>query len=326
MTTRRQLGRAAAGLVVAPLIGGRAAAQPRLPDGPVTIVVPYTPGTGPDLLSRLISPVLQNRFGQPVVVENRPGASGNIGTQFVARAARDGRTLMLQPNTFIMNPSLFRQVPYDPIGSFAPVVLLATGELVLVVNSDVPVQDARGFVEHARARPGEVDYASPGNGTPQHLAMALLGLRAGIQLNHVPYRGAAPALQDLIGKRVAAAILPVHTALPHVGSGTVRMLAVCGDRRAEVAPDVPTLAEAGFPGAQADLWFGLFGPAGLPEEFIGRVNADLNAWLREPATRQALQAQGMQPAGGTPEALGELARRDLQRWAEVIRQAGISAD
>ena len=326
---RRQFGRAAGFLPLAALAPRGAAAQgsgSRIPDGPVTVVVPYTPGSGPDILGRLVSAPLQQAFGQPVVVDNRAGASGNIGTQFVARAAPDGRTLMMQPNTFIMNPSLFRQVPYDPINSFVPIIQLSTGDLVVVVNPDVPARNAKELADLARAKPGTLDYGSPGVGTPQHLAMALFGLTAGVTMNHVPYRGAAPSLQDLIGKRLAAMVLPVHTALPLAQAGQIRLLAICGDRRSDVAPDVPTLAESGFPGSQADLWFGLFGPAGLPADFVRGVNADLNAWLAEPRTREALLAQGMKPAGGTPEALGELAKRDFARWADVIRRGGISAD
>lgn len=323
---RRRFGRAAALLPLAALVPRAAGAQGRIPDGPVTVVVPYTPGTGPDILGRLISAPLQQRFGQPVVVDNRAGASGNIGTQFVARAAPDGRTLMLQPNTFIMNPSLFKQVPYDPINSFVPIIQLSVGDLVVVVNPDVAARNAKELADLARAKPGELDYGSPGVGTPQHLAMALFGLTANVQMNHVPYRGAAPSLQDLIGKRLAAMVLPVHTALPLAQAGQIRLLAICGETRSDATPDVPTLAESGFPGSQADLWFGLFGPAGLPGDFVQRVNADLNVWLGDPRTREALLAQGMRPAGGTPEVLGALAKRDLARWADVIRRGNISAD
>ena len=173
------------------------------PEGPTTIVVPFTPGTGVDILARLVAPFLQNRFAQPFIVENRPGASGNIGTQAVARAAPDGRTLLLQANTFVMNASLFKQVPYDPVGSFAPIVRLTRGDLVLAVHPGTPAADAKAFAELARAR--SLDYASPGNGTPQHLGMELFRLVAGISLNHIPYRGSAPAIQDLLGGRVQPA-------------------------------------------------------------------------------------------------------------------------
>ncbi|WP_376094242.1 tripartite tricarboxylate transporter substrate-binding protein [Roseomonas sp. CCTCC AB2023176] len=259
-------------------------------------------------------------------MDNRPGASGNIGTAGVARAAPDGRTLMVQPNTFVMNPSLFRTVPYDPVRAFAPVALLARGDLVLVVNPDVPAADARAFAELARARPGALDFATPGNGTPQHLGMALFALTAGVELTHVPYRGAAPALTDLIGKRVAAAVLPVHTALPHARDGRLRVLAVGSEARSAAMPEVPTFAEAGFPGVLVDLWFGLLAPAGLPEALRRRMNADLNGWLGEAGTAEALRAQGMTPTPATPEAFGELIVRDHVRWATVIRDARITAE
>ena len=326
LLTRRHLTASALGSMAAVAAAGSAPAQPRPPSGPVTVVVPYTPGTGPDILARLISPVLQQRFGQPVVVENRAGASGNIGTQSVARAAPDGRTLMVQANTFVMNPGLFRQLPYDPEGSFAPVAKLTTGDLVLVVNPDVRADTAAAFADLARSAAGGLDYASPGNGTAQHLAMELFRLTIGAAMNHVPYRGSAPAIQDLMGRRIAAMMLPVHTAAPLARDGRLRMLAVGSERRAEAASDVPTMAEAGFSAVQVDLWYGLFGPAGLPGDHVLRLNAELNAWLAEPETRERLRVQGMVPAGGTPEELGELVRRDLRRWAEVIRRAHITPD
>jgi tripartite-type tricarboxylate transporter receptor subunit TctC len=318
---RRQL----AALALALGAAAPAAAQ-RLPDGPVTIVVPYTPGTGPDILARLVAPVLQPAFGQPVVVENRVGASGNIGTQAVARAAPDGRTLMLQVNTFVMNPSLFRQVPYDPVASFTPIAPLTEGALVLAVHPGLAARDAAGFAALAAATPGRLDYASPGVGTPQHLAMALFALTAGITLNHVPYRGSAPAVQDLLAGRVAAMVLPVHTALPLAQDGRVRLLATAGAARSAAAPELPTLAEAGFPGTQADLWYGLLGPAGLSEDFVQHTHAALAAWLAAPATAAALRAQGMTPWPGPPAQLAASIARDLERWAQVIRDARISAD
>ncbi len=329
MSIRRRAALAAPFALALPVLAWPALAPParaQTPDGPVTLVVPYTPGTGPDTLARLLAPFLTVRLGQPVVVDNRAGASGNIGTATVARAAPDGRTFMVQPNTFVMNPSLFRQVPYDPIHAFAPVALLSRGDLALVVHPEVPARDAAAFAALARARPGALDYASPGNGTPQHLAMALFSLTAGVQLNHVPYRGSAPAVTDLIGGRVAAMFLPVHTALPLAQAGRIHMLAVGSAARASVAPEVPTLVEAGFAGVQADLWYGLLGPAGLAEPLVRRLNADINAWLADPATVRLLSAQGMTPAPATPQEFAELVARDHGRWATVIRESGITPE
>jgi tripartite-type tricarboxylate transporter receptor subunit TctC len=293
-------------------------------DGPVSIIVPFTPGTGPDILARLVAPVLQASLGQPTVADNRPGASGNIGTQAAARAAPDGRTLLLQANTFVMNPGLFRQVPYDPVGSFAPIIRLSLGELVLAVNPDIPARSAGEFAGLAR-RDG-LDYASPGIGTPQHLAMALFAVETGATLNHIPYRGSAPAIQDLLGRRVAAMVLPLHTALPLAADGRIRLLAIGSPRRSPAAPAVPTMAESGLPGAEVDLWYGLLGPAGLPAPILARLNGLLNDWLRQPDTAAALEAQGMAPVGGSPAAFAEVIARDLARWAAVIRRANISAD
>jgi len=287
-------------------------------------MVPYTPGAGPDILARLIAAPLQALFAQPVVVENRAGASGNIGTQAVARAAPDGRTLLVQANTFVMNPSLFRQVPYDPIGGFTPIIQLSRGDMVLAVNPDVPATSAGDFA--ALAGRQTLDYCSPGVGTPHHLGMALFAQVAGVTLNHIPYRGTAPAVQDLIGKRVAAQVMPVHIARPLAEAGKLRMLAVGSAARSASAPEVPTMAEAGFSGAEVDLWFGLLGPAGLPAAMVARLNQALNAWLAEPSAGAALRGQGMVPVGGTPAAFATLLQQDLDRWAQVIRRNGISAE
>jgi tripartite-type tricarboxylate transporter receptor subunit TctC len=323
---RTVLGWAAAGMAPAGGVGPWRGARAGAPGGPVTILVPFTPGTGMDILARMVAPVLQAALGQPVVVENRPGASGNIGTQAVARAAPDGRTLLVQANTFVMNPRLFRQVPYDPVGSFTPIVQLTAGDLVLAVNPAVPAESARAFADLARGAKPSLDYASPGVGTPQHMAMELFRLVAGVELNHVPYRGSAPAVQDLLGRRVAAMMLPVHTALPLAAGGQIRMLAVGSPRRSEAAPGVPTMAEAGVPGVEVDLWYGLLGPAGLCPELVARLHGLLNGWLAKPATREQLRAQGMAPVGGSAQEFAALIARDVARWARVIERAGISAE
>jgi tripartite-type tricarboxylate transporter receptor subunit TctC len=293
-------------------------------EGPITILVPFTPGTGVDILARLIAPFLQIRFSQPFVVENRPGASGNIGTQAAARASPDGRTLLLQANTFVMNPSLFKQVPYDPVASFTPIIRLTRGDLVLAVHPSLPAADARSFAALARA--SSLNYASPGTGTPQHLGMELFRLVADVRLNHVPYRGSAPALQDLVAGRVSAMVLPVHTAIPLAAANHVRLLAVGSPQRSAALPEVPTMAEAGFAGAEVDLWYGLLGPAGLPSAMKDALRAALDEWLRLPATKEQLQSQGMTTVGGSSEDFASVIASDRDRWASVVRRAGLSAD
>jgi tripartite-type tricarboxylate transporter receptor subunit TctC len=304
----------------------RAAAQGAAVDGPVTMIVPYTPGTGHDVLARLLSPFLSQRLGHPVVVDNRAGASGNIGSQQAARQAPDGRSLLLQGNAFVINPSLYKQVGYDPVKSFTPIIEMVTADFVLSVHPGVPAQDAPGFVKLAREAPDLLSYGSPGVGTPQHLGMALLASTAGVKLNHVPYRGSAPAIQDLLGRRITAMYLPVHTAVPLAREGQIRMLAVGSGQRSSIAPEVPTMAEAGFPAAQVNGWYGLLGPAGLSADLVTRLNAEANAWLQLPETRNALQAQGMMVSGGTPAAFGDLIARDVRYWADVVKRAGIEVE
>ena len=292
-------------------------------EGTVTIIAPFTPGTGIDIIARLAAPVLQAALGQAVMVENRPGASGAIGSQAVARAAPDGRTLLMQVNTFVMAPPMFARATYDPVAQFSPIIHLTNGDLALAVNPDVPATTLAEFVAHARGR--SLDYGSPGVGTPQHLAMELLRQVAGIpEMNHVPYRGSAPAIQDLLGRRLAAMVLPIHTALPL--EGRVRLLAVGSPARVAAAPALPTFAEAGFGGAEVDLWYGLLGPAGMPPALVERLRAALAAWLARPEAAAALAAQGMVAVGDGPEAFARLIAADQARWTRVIRTANISAE
>jgi len=295
-------------------------------EGPITIVAPFTPGTGIDIMARLAAPVLQAALGQSVVVENRPGASGAIGTQHVARAAPDGRTLLMQVNTFVMAPPMFRGAqPYDPVGQFTPIIHLTNGDLVLAVNPDIAATTLAEFVALARTR--SLDYGSPGNGTPQHLAMELLRQTAAIpEMNHVPYRGSAPAIQDLIGRRLAAMVLPIHTALPLAEAGRVRMLAVGSPARVAAAPQLPTFAEAGVAGADVDLWYGLLGPAGMPPAMVERLRAVLSEWVRSAPAQSALTAQGMQPVGDGPVEFARLIAADQARWTRVVRTANIVAE
>jgi len=332
MLTRRQAAAAGLAALAAPNTTPNAAmaqggaAGTRLPDGPVNIIVGSAAGTGNDILARLMQPFLQQRLGQPVVVENRVGASGIIAAQAVSRAAPDGRTLLVIGDPFVTSPSLTKNLPYNPETGFSFLIRLASGLVVLAVKADSPARDLRDFVELARAQPGKLNYASPGNGTPHHMIMELFKVTNHLDITHVPYRAASQAVQDLIGQRIDAMMLPVHVALPMAREGQVRILAIGADRRSEEAPDVPTIAEAGFPMTNATLWFGLFGPPNMPPALVTRINAEVNAWLALPETKERLRSQGLVGDGGTPEAFRQGIMNDLQHWAQVIREAGIKAD
>ena len=312
-------------LALTQLVAGGAQAQ-RLSDRPITIIVPFTAGTGIDVLARVVGEELRQRWNQPVVVENKPGASGNIGSQAAARAAPDGHTLMMTVNTFVMNAPLYKSLPYDPVKSFEPIVVVATGALALAVHPSVPATSTKALIDAAKAKPGEITYASPGRGTPQHLAMELFKLTAGIDLKHVPYTGSAGAVKDLVGGHINAMFIPVHTVLPLAQDNQVRVLAVGSDRRSPMAPDVPTLAEEGVAGFDVDLWYGLLAPSGTPKELIERYNAAVNQILATPAVRDALAKQGLAAIGGEPRRLAELIAKDMPRWAKVVKEAGITAE
>ena len=307
------------------LIAPAARAQ-RLSERTITIVVPFTPGTGIDILARLLGEQIQRRWEQTVIVENKPGASGNIGSQQAARAEPDGHTLLMTVNTFVMNASLFKSLPYDPQKSFAPIIEVATGSLALVVHPSLPTATVGEFVDYAKARPDEINYASPGRGTPQHLAMELLKLSAGVVLRHVPYSGSAGAVRDLIGGHVNAMFLPLHTALPLVADKQIRLLAVGSAQRTAQAPDVKTLAEQGVSGFDVDLWYGLLAPAGTSPDIVARYNKVLNEILADAAIREALAKQGMEAKGGAPAVLAELIANDQPRWFKVVKDAGITPE
>ena len=309
------------------LAGGLAAAQETYPAKPVRIVVPFTPGTGIDILARSLGQKMGDDWKVGVVVENKPGASGNIGTEAVAKSPPDGYTLLMTASTFIMNRSLFKSIPYDPIADFAPVAPLAIGQLALVTNPSVKARTVKEFIALAKESPGVMTYGSPGNGTPHHLAMELLKSTVGINLLHVPYKGTAGATQDLLGGQISAMFLPVHVALPLVTAGKLNMVAAGGTQRTTVTPDIPSLAEAaGVRDIDTDIWYGLFAPARTPPAVIGTLNRTVNKLLKNPEVADALEKQGLQPTGGTEEQLDRMTRTDLERWAKVVRDAKIQPD
>ena len=291
----------------------------------ITIVVPFTPGTGPDILARTIGEEIQKRWNQPVVIDNKPGASGNIGTQIVARADPDGLTLLMTSNPFTANISLLKDVPYDPAKNFAPIVMSGYGVLALAVHPSLPVKTTQEFIDYARANPGTVDYGSPGIGTPHHLAMELFKLSAKIDVRHIPYRGSAGAVTDLIGGHVKAGFMAVHLALPLVQNNQMRLLGVAGIERARVAPGLPTLDAQGITGFDVNLWYGLLAPAGTSRDVITRYNAVVTEILQRPAVVEALARQGLTAASGTPEQFMQFVIADAAKWRHVVKEAGLAA-
>ena len=305
---------------------GVTAAETGWPDRPVTLVVPYTPGTSMDTLARAIGPKLSQRIGQAVIVENRPGASGNIGTSYVANAAPDGHTLLMTVSTFVMNPSLFKSVPYDPNKNFVPIGQVATGALVFAVTPAFEANSLAEAIKRFKSRPGQFAYASPGKGTPQHLAMELFKLNAGVDVLHVPYSGSAGAVTDLLGGQVQAMILPANTALGFRQTGKLRVLAATQATRVPVMGDVPTLAEQGVRGADVDLWFGLLAPARTPPQVVAKINREVNQVLALPDVQAGMDKLGLVVAPGTPDAFGKLVAAETTRWADVIKKAHIAAE
>ena len=297
------------------------------PDQAVTLVVPYTPGTGIDLIARQLSARLPARLGQPVIVENVAGASGNIGSERVARAKPDGYTLLVQVNTLVMNRSLYRSLSYDPVADFAPVSLTSWGTLLLVTNPNVQkASSVQQMVSAAKAEPGKLTYATPGVGTPHHLSMALLMQGTGTDLLHVPYKGTAGAVTDLLGGRIDYMFLPVHVALQHIQAGKLKAIATGSDKRLPQLPDVPTLAEAGVTADNVDMWYGVLAPKGTPPDVVARLNKEIAAVLKQPEVAKSFESQGMVPASSTPAEFGALVKKDADRWAGVVKRGNITAD
>ncbi|HVF64243.1 MAG TPA: tripartite tricarboxylate transporter substrate binding protein [Casimicrobiaceae bacterium] len=310
-------------VVVLPL----AHAQDAYPSKPVRIIVPFTPGTGIDILARTLGQRLSDDWKSPVVVDNRPGASGNIGTDAVAKSPADGYTLLMTANTIVLNRSLFASIPYDPIKDFTAVAPLAIGRLALVTHPSLNVKSVAEFIAKAKASPGTINYGSPGNGTPHHLAMELFKSTTGINVVHVPYKGTAGAVQDLLGGQIAVMFLPVHVALAQVDAGKLVMLAAGGTQRSNATPNVASLAEAiGVRDIDTDIWYGLYAPAGTPAEIVRKLNASVNAQLKNAEVADALAKQGLQPTGGSAADLERITRTDLERWAGVVKAANIKAD
>lgn len=297
--------------------------QADYPLRPVRIVVPSPPGGGTDIVARVLAQHYAKALGQSFFVENKPGAGNMIGIEFVARSPGDGYTLLMVASTLALNSVLYKKVPYDPVRDFAPITIAATAPNVLIVNAALPAQSLAEFIALAKKKPGALSYGTPGIGTSPHLSMELLKSMAGIDIQHVPYRGTAAAVTDVIGGQIAATFANALTAKPQVDSGRVRALAVSGPRRIEALAAVPPVAEAGVPGYEAMQWYGLAAPAGTPAPVIARLNAEAVKALQSQKMKEKLALDGAQPVGSTPAQFAALIRAELEKWTRVARAARI---
>jgi len=297
------------------------------PSKPIRLVVPFPPGGATDILAREVAKHLTDAWGQSVVVDNRPGAGGNIGSELVAKAAPDGYTLeMGTVGTHAINASLYSKMPYDHIKDFVPVILVAGVPNVLEVNPSLPVNSVQELIAYAKANPNKLNFASSGAGTSIHLSGELFKVMAGVQMTHVPYKGSAPALADLIGGQVQLMFDNLPPSLPQIKAGKLRALAVTSAARAPALPDVPTVAEAGLPGFEASSWFGLLAPAGTPPAIVTKLNAEIAKWLTSPEAKEKLASVGANIAGGTPEDFARHIQAETAKWAKVVKESGAKVD
>jgi tripartite-type tricarboxylate transporter receptor subunit TctC len=300
--------------------------QATYPVKPVRMVVPFAPGGPNDTIARILGQQLGESLGQQIVVDNRPGGGGSIGTDAVAKAAPDGYTLLSGGmGSLVLNP-LLGKVPYDTVRDFAPIILMATAPSVLAVHPSLPVKSLSDLVSMARASPGKLNYASGGSGSTTHLQGALLGVMTGVNVVHVPYKGTAPSLTALLGGEVQFSFLGIPTALPHVRSGKLRVLAVSGKSRSSQLPDAPTVSEAGAPGYDVNPWYGVLAPAGTPRAIVARLNSDMAKIVRTPETRDKFAAQGAEPMTTTPEEYAATIRSDIALWTKMVKELGLRSD
>jgi tripartite-type tricarboxylate transporter receptor subunit TctC len=299
-------------------------AQDAYPGKPVRIIVPFAAGGVADALPRIVGQKLGESWGKPVIVENRPGASGNIGMELGARAAPDGYTLVLAPTgNLTVNPSLFPKLAFDTYQDLTPITVLASSPNVLVVHPAVPAKTFKELVAYAKANPGKLNFASPGDGSGAHLAGELLNLEAGIKTVHVPYKGMAPAVSDLVGGNVQMMFAGVSTALPHIRSGKLVALAIASPRRSPQLPDVPTVAESGLPGFDVTSWYGLVVRSGTPADVVQKLYRDIAEVLGQEDVRTKLADLGLEPVGNSPEAFGSMIKTESRKWSDIVRRANI---
>lgn len=301
---------------------GVASAQ-KYPSRPISLVVPFPAGSTTDLVGRILADELSKATGQTVVVDNRGGAGGTVGTEAVARAVPDGYTILLGTiGTHSINPAVYQKINYDPLADFAPVIQFGTAPNVLVVNPSLPVKTVKELVEYIRARPGKINYASSGNGTSNHLSGAMFAAREGLQATHVPYRGGAQAITDLLRGEVQFMFYHYLPLLPHIAEGKLRALAITSAKRIDALPDVPVMAEAGIKDFEVSAWFGVYAPVKTPPEIVSQLNATISRIINSPEVRKSLLGQGIDPVNGSPADLRKLTESELARWAKAVEQAG----
>jgi tripartite-type tricarboxylate transporter receptor subunit TctC len=316
-----------AGIAAIAVAASSAAQTPAYPTKPIRLVVPFPPGGATDIIARAVAQKLGEAWGQSIVVDNRPGAGGNIGTELVAKAPPDGYTLeMGTVGTHAINASLYAKIPFDNIKDFVPIILVAGVPNVLEVTPSLPVNSVQELIAYAKANPGKLNFASSGNGTSIHLSGELFRVMTGVQMTHVPYKGSAPALQDLIAGQVQLMFDNLPPSLPQIKSGKLRALAVTSAARAPALPDVPTIAESGLPGFEASSWFGLLAPAGTPPAIIAKINAEVAKWLASPEGKEKLASIGANAAGGSPEDFARHIQAETAKWAKVVKESGAKVD
>ena len=301
-------------------------AQQQWPDRPIRFVVPYPPGGGTDVIARIVQERFQRELGQPIIIENRGGAAGSLGTDVVAKAASDGYTVLFTLSSHTINPSIYPKLPFNTVKDFEPVGTVASLPQILVANLQLPVANVAELIALAKAKPDSLSFASVGNGSPGHLAGELFKLRTGTKMTHIPYRGGGPAVTDVMGGQVPLLWVSIPAAAQFVKTGKLKALAVSTKKRSAAFPDVPTMQEAGVADFEVDSWYAMFVPAKTPKAIIDKLNAALNTIVREPNIRDKLLAQGSEGVGGTPQALGKIVDVELVKWAKLAKDANIRAD
>ena len=311
--------------ILALLFVATAAAQ-TYPSRPVRIVIPLSPGGTTDVPGRIIAQKLSETLGQQFYVENRAGAGGTIGSDFVAKANADGYTLLLTATPFVITPHVYKKLPYDALADFTPVIRIASGPYVLVVHPSLGVNSVKELIAAAKKEPGKIDFASSGNGSAQHLVTELFMYMAGIKLNHVPYKGSGPAQQDLMSGIIKVSFVGTPIAIPHMKSGRLKALGVSTAKRSPEMPDVPTVAQAGVPGYEAIVWIGMLAPAGTPREIIAKLNGEIGKLVRTGEVKKLLTPTGMEPDPDTPEQFGAYLKADYEKWGKVVRDSGATVN